>query len=126
MAIETAIVLGLAAISGILAYLSMQVDREQHGVLQILFLMMSLWVALADLGLIADIVVVEGTYSSVTPLLVNTMTVFMWGSIFVMFYIIIIFLWNVFMNFRQKHKERERGRLGVDPSVGEKYGKQKI
>lgn len=126
MAIEIAIVLGLAAISGVLAYLSMQVDREQHGVLQILFLMMSLWIGLADFGAITEIVTIEGTYIAIVPLLIGSMTVFMWGAIFVTFYLIIVFIWNVFMNLRKKHKERENARLGIDTSLGEKYGKQKI
>lgn len=126
MSIETAVVLGIAAISGILAYLSMQVDREQHGVLQILFLMMSLWTALADLGIISEIIITDATYTVLTPLMNSLMTVFMWGSIFVMFYIIVVFIWNLFMGLRKKHKERENARLGVDPSMGEKYGKQKI
>lgn len=113
MAYDTAIVLGFAAISFIMAYLAFKVDPKQHGVLQILFMVLSLGGILNIIGSMNTIIEIQGIsqFSGITQ---YSLIVWIWATVFVIFYIIVIFIWVVVHKAKEYIDRKKKKRLGID------------
>lgn len=106
-------ILGYIIISAIMAYLAMNVDREQHGHIQILFIFLSLYFTMSALVGIQVVMDIKGIL--LLSGLNNTMlTVMSWVSWFILGYVIIIFLYNLFTalaDMAQNRRTKKRGGL---------------
>lgn len=106
---------GFAAVSFILAYIAMNLDKKEHGALQIFFAVLSylfLWVVAGFIRAALD----EAGISRVDPLMESVLIVMTWGGVFFIFYLIVYFLWNLVKRMNMKKKAKEN-----DPFAGGEY-----
>lgn len=110
-----AYILGYVLIAAIMAYLSMNVDKEKHGHIQILFMFLSLFSVLSTIMAIQVVIDLQGI-----PLLgnanLNIYTAFFWSIFFVLAYLILMFIINLFhvvQDFVRTKKKAKRG--GLEP-----------
>ena len=111
MSYEIAIVIGLAAISFVLAYLSMNLNKEEHGALQVFFASLSLfflWAVLSSVQVIMEIY----SITAFLPLLLSMTNILIWGGIFFIFYNFVIFVRNIFLNLQIKKRRKSENPFG--------------
>lgn len=110
-----ALILAYVAIAAIMAYLAMNIDREQHGHLQILFMFLSLYSsfsAVVGLQVMIDLQSIPGMGHINTTII----TVFSWVSWFIMGYVILIFIYNLIMALQdQVAQKKAKQRGGLSP-----------
>jgi hypothetical protein len=93
MAYDIAVILGLAAIAFIFAFISTNVEKK-HSVLQFLFLFLSLGTILLIFAAMVDITA-RGDYTVLAELLSTGYTATVWVIVFFILYTIVYFLINV-------------------------------
>lgn len=108
MAYDTAVIIAYAAISAIMAYLAMNVDREKHGAIQILFIFLSLYGCWAILGAVGAIMEVQAI-TQLLPLNTAYMMIQMWATIFTLFYLFIMMIWNLYQYLIKLKGRRKDG-----------------
>lgn len=103
--VPISLILGYIGIAAILAYLSTSIDREQHGLIQVIFIIMSLFMMLGALGAVRSILDSQGVI--VMDSLVNSIiTGFMWVVYMVLFYLFLVFIKNLFEMWNQRENKR--------------------
>lgn len=112
MAYEIAVVLGFLGISFISAYLAMNIDRKQHGAIQILLIFVSMASWLLILSSIQIILEVEGKTE------LSNLVLAAWWSLFLiiffmLFYVSLGFIYNLKDVVKRRKANRKDG-LGGD------------
>lgn len=106
-----AFILAYAVIAGIMAFLAMNMDKEQHGHIQILFIFLSLYSVISCLGATQVIIDLQGI-----PMLGSAnlaiFTAFFWSSWFVLAYIILVFIRNLIMAIQEMYIEKKAKKRG--------------
>ena len=88
----TAIMLGSFIFT--FAFLSVQIDKK-HGALQVLFLALSFYTILLATSISVNFAQ-TGTEGEILPVMLGGYNVFIWTVILVIFYLVIMFFWNIF------------------------------
>lgn len=114
MAYDTAVVLGFLGISAIMGYLAMNVDKKEHGAIQILFVFVSMVFQYATLGAIKGILENE-SITKLDPLVNAALSGYFWIIFFVMFYMLAVFVWN--LRKLADLKKQEKSGIGGDVSL---------
>lgn len=114
-----AYVITYVIIAFIMAYLAMNIDREAHGHIEILFLFLSLFTSISAIVGVQSFIDLQGI-----PLVSNTnvtlITVFVWTSFFILGYLIIIFLHDLVVALNDKVMEWKASKRGGLPPRGRK------
>lgn len=117
MAYDVAVVLAYSAISFTMGYIAMKIDRQEHGVLQVFFLMLSLYGVLSVIGSVSVILQVE-SITQFDPMVNSTLVVWQWATIFVLGYIFIMFIWNIIQMLIGYIDRKKKERLGTGTYTG--------
>lgn len=110
-----AMILAYIAIAAIMAYFAMNIDREQHGHLQILLMFLSLYSAFSAVVGLQVMVDLQGI-PNVGYINDTMITVFSWVSWFIMGYVILIFIYSLIMALQDQVAQRKaKQRGGLSP-----------
>ena len=94
MAYDTALIIGFVGVSFIMAYISMNLNRREHGALQLLFLTLSFYSVWGTFTAML-VMLEEQSITNFNPLIESFMNVFIWGGVFLIFYMIVYFIYNL-------------------------------
>ena len=94
MSVELAVVFGLSSISFTFAFLSVNLTKEKHGLLQFFFLIMSLYMMGTTLSVTA--IELRPTNASLADMLENVNTIIWFSAVFVLFYFIMLVVISAF------------------------------
>lgn len=107
MAYDTAVIIAYSAISFTMAYLAMNIDRKEHGAIQILFIFLALYGGWALLGAVGGILDLEGA-DQLIPLNNAYITVQFWATYAILGYVFLMFIWtlkSVIMERKNRRKD---------------------
>lgn len=112
MAYDTAIVIGMASISFLFAYLGMNIDNKKHSFLQILFLALAL---VSSLNIVGSMFIItsEQSISSFDGLLTAMSTVQTWAILIFVAYLFLYFMYEIIRERINDNKRRRSG--GLEP-----------
>lgn len=102
-------------IAGIMAYMAMNIDRKEHGAIQMFFIFISMVLQYASMGVVQSSMVVLGI-TSYSPLVNTIHMVYFWVIFFLLFYISAGFLFNL-VNVVKRRKYMRKDGLGGDQSL---------
>lgn len=105
MSLEIATIGGLSATAFILIFLSSIMDRERYGILRTLFVMLSLFILTVNMQMVSAFLrIAGGDYVAMAQTFDVLYTVMLYGTVFVLLWIILIFVWGVFADARRPRK----------------------
>lgn len=105
MAYDTAVVICFLGVAAITAYLAMNMDKKVHGLLQVLFIIVSMTMQYAAVGAVRVILDIEAI-SQFDSLVNSVLTAYFWVLFFTMFYVMLLFGWNWFKRMQSKGREK--------------------
>lgn len=108
MGFSVAVIMGYIGVAFIMAYLAMNVDREKHGAIQILFIFLSLYGVWATLGMTGAILEAQGILTF-QPLNTAYITIQLWATVFVLGYLFIMMIWNLYQYLIKLKGRRKDG-----------------
>lgn len=112
-------ILAYVGIAGIAAYVSMNTDRNVHGAIQVFFLFLAIFMIWQAIGAIRSALDIMGIL--LLDGIVNTsITVWFYSAMFILAYVMIMFVYNLYVRIINYYGAKERRRRGgLDPTRGD-------
>lgn len=112
MAYDVALVLGFGAIAFVMAYMAFNLDREEHGILQILFMFLAFFSILNVHGSML-VLLEEQAITAFNPMIEAQLNVFIWGLYLTLGYIFLVFMYRTALKMIYAFTKSKEKRLGL-------------
>lgn len=102
---ELGIPIMISGIIFVLGFLSIRIDKK-HGALQLLFLFLCLYTIILALAINIEMANLQAL-TTIYGMLNGLYFIFIWATVFILFYFIIMLVWNAFAERKENKKAEE-------------------
>jgi len=109
-------IIGMGILSFVMAYMALNMDKDEHGLLSIFFFVMSFAALINVIGVMA-VVQEKNTLESIRPMMESTTTVWTWALVFFIGYLSLYVVWKIFLRLKGFVDESSHERRGGNDPI---------